>query len=160
VEKDVVAITGFMGRKKPEKLKALVGIREGYMNEEYVQFAGPGAYSRAELAKEILKKRFEIIGFHPTEIRMDYVGLNSVHREATPRWDFEPWEVILRIAMKGDTQEVCDALRQEIDTICMNGPSATGKYGPMNSRIRPVIGMLSALVPRSEVEEKVEYFEI
>lgn len=160
VGRNLVEATGFKGYPKPEKLKILVGIKEGFMNEEYVQFAGPGAYRRAELAKKILLERFRIIGFKPAEMRMDYVGLNSVHREATPPWSFEPWEVVLRVAAKADTPEMCDLLRQEMDTICMNGPSATGKYGPMSGRIRPVIGMLSALVGRDEVEEKVEYYSV
>ena len=160
VEKDVVEGTGFRGLKKPEKLKVLVGIREGFMDDEYVLFAGPGAFARAELTKSILTARFEKIGFHPNKLRMDYVGLNSVHREASPPWDYEPWEVILRIAAQADTPEICDVLRQEIDAISMCGPSATGKYGPMNSRIRPIVGMLSTLIPRDAVSEEIDYYQI
>jgi hypothetical protein len=159
IGKDLVEVTGFKGKSKPEKLKVLVGIREGFMNDEYVLFAGPGALARAELTRSILAARFEKIGFHPNKLRMDYVGLNSVHREASPAWDYEPWEVVLRIAAQADTPEICDILRQEIDAISMCGPSATGKYGPMNSRIRPIVGMLSTFIPRDAVCEQVDYYE-
>lgn len=38
---------------------------------------------RAESSKEVLKKRFDIIGFKPKELRWDYIGMNSVQREIT-----------------------------------------------------------------------------
>lgn len=162
VAKDVVAVTGFKGRQKPEKLKVLVGFKEGFMTEEYVIWAGPGALSRAELAKDILRERFEIIGFKPKEFRWDYVGRDACLREATPDYakQPEPWEVVLRLAAKDDSQEMCQLLGKEIDTICMCGAASTGKYGPMSNRTRPVIGMLSGLIDRDAVAETVGYYEV
>lgn len=158
--KDKVEVTGFAGRKKPEKLKVLVGMREGFATEEMVLFAGPDALKRAEMTKGILLERFDIIGFHPKELRINYVGLNAIHREATPPANFEPYEVILRIAAKSDSREECSLLRQEIDPISMNGPTATGKYGSMSGRIRSVIGMYSTLVARDCVDEQIAYYEV
>lgn len=160
IGKDAVEVSGFSGRKRPDTLKVLVGVREGYMNDEYVLFAGPGAMERAKLARHILLKRFEMMGYSPKKLRIDCVGLDSVHREASPPPEYEPWEVVLRLAVQTDTQEQCDILRQEVDAISMCGPSATGKYGPMSSRIRPVIGMFSALVPRHAIKEEVVFYEI
>ena len=42
------------GIRKSSTLKALVGLQEGFMAEEVVLFAGPGALECAEVTKDIL----------------------------------------------------------------------------------------------------------
>ncbi len=160
-EKNVVEITGFQGRPKPEKLKVLVGFKEGYMNEQMVAWNGAGAMARAELCKEVLKTRFEIIGFHPQEFRMDYVGINSVAREVTPGYAQEivPWEIILRMACKDASKEMCDLLKQEVDALANNGPSFSGKVGTFGANTRVIVGMRSALIDRSDACETIQYVE-
>lgn len=161
VEKDVVEITGFSGKKRPEKLKVLVGFQEGYMNEQMVAWNGAGAMERAELCKEVLKTRFEVVGFHPKEFRMDYVGINSVAREVTPAaaQTFKPWEVILRMACKDESKEMCDLLKSEVDSLANNGPSFSGKVGTFGAQTRVIIGMRSALIDREDACETIDYIE-
>lgn len=158
--KDKVEITGGTGRPRPPTLKVLVGIREGYLAEEMVLFAGPGAMERAELTKSILLYRFQQINLKAKEIRMDYLGINSVHREASPSPSTTLYEVILRVAIKTDSIEEARKLRKEIDPMAVNGPSATGKWSPMGNRVRPIVGLLSTLVPREEVSASVVYREL
>src|SRR5690606_19560396 len=133
------------GRPKTDTLKALIGLNEGFMAEEMVLFAGPGALGRAELTKEILYERFERINLDAREIRMDYVGLNAVHREATPSFPEEPYEVVLRIAIRTDTRAEADKLRREIDPLAVNGTYGTGKWATTSpsSRVRPIVGLNS-----------------
>ena len=88
------------GIARTSTLKALIGIREGYVAEEMVMFAGPGAIARAELTRDILAARFAKVDLKADEIRMDYVGQNSVHRGASPPPTAEPYEVVLRLAVK------------------------------------------------------------
>lgn len=161
VEKNVVEITGFKGRPKPEKLKVLVGFMEGYMNEQMVAWNGPGAMERAELCKEVLKTRFDVVGFKPEKFRWDYVGINAVSREVTPAnaQTFTPWEVILRMACKDDSAEMCNLLKNEVDSLANNGPSFSGKVGTFGAQTRVVIGMRSALIGRSDACETIKYIE-
>jgi hypothetical protein len=161
VEKDVVEITGFAGKPRPEKLKVLVGFMEGYMNEQMVAWNGPGAMERAELCKEVLKTRFDVVGFHPQEFRCDYVGINAVAREVTPAsaQTFTPWEVILRIVCKDKSADMCNLLKSEVDSLANNGPSFSGKVGTFGAQTRAVIGMQSALMNRSDACETVAYIE-
>ena len=149
----VEAIIDNAGRPRTPTLKALIGLKEGFATEEMVLFAGPGAMDRAELTKDLLKKRFKRVNLKADELRMDYVGLNSVHREATPHSEMTPYEVVLRIAVKTAERSEAEKLRREIDPLAVNGASATGKWATMSpgSRIRPVIGLNSALVPRELV---------
>ena len=141
------------GRPRTDTLKALVGLDEGYMTEEMVLFAGPGALARAELTQDILRQRFRKIGLAPRDMRMDYVGLDAVHRESTPPARAEPYEVVLRIAIRTDTRAEAEKLRQEIDPLAVNGTYGTGKWATTSpgSRVRPVVGLNSALVPRQRV---------
>ena len=141
------------GRPKTGTLKALIGLNEGFMAEEMVLFAGPGALARAELTKAILYKRFKKIGLEAQEIRMDYIGLNAVHRESTPPMVSEPYEVVLRIAVRTKTRAEADKLRKEVDPLAVNGASGTGKWATTSpsSRVRPIVGLNSALIPRDKV---------
>ena len=145
------------GLPKTATLKALIGLREGYMTEEMVLFAGPGALERAELTKTILRERFRRIGLQAEEIRMDYIGIDSVHREASPAPAQAPYEVILRVAIKTALKSEADKLRREIDPLAVNGASATGKWATSSpgSRVRAVVGLNSALVPREALQAKV-----
>jgi hypothetical protein len=138
-------------------LKALVGLREGYMAEEMVLFAGPGAMERAELTKQILRERFKLIALDAAELRMDYVGLNSIHREASPSPREAPYEVILRVALRTNDKKEAEKLRREIDPLAVNGAAGTGKWATSSpaARVRAVIGLFSCLVPRQEVSVQV-----
>lgn len=155
-----VEVIGGSGRARPETLKVLVGIREGYMAEEMVLFAGPGALERAELARSILLDRFERVELRAEDLRMDYVGLNSIHRGASPEPSQPPYEVILRVAVRTTSREEAEKLRKEVDPMAVNGPAATGKWAPMGNRVRPVIGLRSVLVPRDEVRVSVTYADV
>lgn len=161
VEKDVVAITGFKGHPRPEKLKVMIGFMEGYMNEQMIAWNGLGAMERAKLCKEILLERFEVVGFHPKDFRWDFVGIDSVSREITPDYvaNLKPWEVILRIACKDESKEMCDLLKKEVDPLANNGVSFSGKVGTFGATSRPVIGMQSALIDREDACECISYIE-
>lgn len=148
------------GKPKTPTLKALVGLLEGYIAEEMVLFAGPGAMARAELTKHLLLERFKKINLKATEIRMDYVGLNAVHRESSPPPpQAEPYEIILRIAIKTESKAEASRLGIEVDPLAVNGVSGIGKWGTFSpgSRIRQIVGLNSVLVPRDEVPFKVHH---
>lgn len=141
------------GLPRTPTLKALIGINEGFMTEEMVLFAGPGAWERAELTKRVLLERFKRIDLKTDEIRMDYIGVNGVHREASPSPTSMPYERILRIAIKTRSRFEADKLRREVDPLAVNGASGTGKWATSSpgSRVRPVVGLSSALIPREDI---------
>jgi hypothetical protein len=145
------------GKPKTDTLKALVGIKEGFMTEEMVLFAGPGAMERAKLTEDILRERFRKVALDAVEIRMDYVGLNAVHRESSPPPESPPYEVVLRVTVKTKLRAEAEKLRVEIDPLAVNGAYGTGKWATSapGSKVRPVIGLYSTLVPRSAIDVNV-----
>ena len=154
---EVEVIVDNAGLPKTSTLKALVGLKEGYMTEEMVLFAGPGAMERAELTKAILNERFRVVGLKAEEIRMDYIGINSVHREASPKPAAAPYEVVLRIAIRTQEKGEAEKLRREIDPLAVNGASASGKWATSSpgSRVRAIVGLNSVLVPREALTAEV-----
>lgn len=160
-EHQVEVLVDQAGRPRTDTLKALVGLREGYMTEEMVLFAGPGAMARARLTREILERRFEAVNLNARELRMDFVGLNAVHREASPAPAHEPYEVVLRIALKTDDEREAQKLRREVDPLAVNGAAGTGKWATSapGSRIAPIVGLDAVLVPRDAIPHSVTIFE-
>lgn len=150
------------GAPRPPTLKALIGLTEGFMTEEMVLFAGPGALDRAELTKDLLMKRFERIGLRYQDLRMDFVGLNAVHRESSQPSTAEPYEVVLRIALKTADRAEAEKLRREIDPLAVNGVSGTGKWATTSpgSRVRQIVGLNSALISRELVAETVHLISV
>lgn len=154
VGKDLVEVfADGCGKPRTATLKALIGLREGFMTEEFVLFAGEGALARAELTKQLLLERLERAQFRADEVRWDYVGLTSVHREASPKPEREPYEVVLRVAVKTQTRAEAEKLGREIDPLAVSGPYGIGKWGTHSpgGRVRPIIGLKAALVPREKV---------
>ena len=88
---------------------------------------------------------------------MDYVGLNAVHRESSPPPAAPPYEVVLRVALKTNARDEAEKLRVEVDPLAVNGACGTGKWATSapGSRVRPVIGLYSTLVPRDAVDVDV-----
>jgi hypothetical protein len=156
---DRVEVSGFRGHPRPPTLKVLIGVTEGYLAEEMVLYAGPGAMERAQLAEDILRKRFAAGKLKAQSIRMDHVGIDSIHREATPQWlCVDPYEVILRISIRTEDAVEAHKLRYEVDPMAVNGPAGTGKWAPMGNRVRPIVGMFSALITRQEVPVVTQSF--
>ena len=142
---------------RPGTLKVLVGLREGFMTEEMVIFAGPGALARARATQSLLEERFRKIDLRADELRFDYLGINAVHREASPPRPVEPYEVVLRVALRTSARAEADKLRREIDPLAVNGVAGTGKWATSapGSRVRPVVGLNSCLIDREFVPTRV-----
>lgn len=117
--------------------------------------------ARARMTEEILRQRFLKVRLQAQELRFDYLGVNAVHRESTPATAPEPYEVVLRIALKASDRREAEKLRREVDPLAVNGVSGTGKWATSapGSRVRPVVGLNSCLVPRECVQPTLDFFE-
>ena len=130
------------------------------MTEEMVIFAGPDALKRAQMTQKLLEYRFTVVKLEAQEVRFDYLGVNAVHREASPPMSHEPYEIILRVAIKTQSRAEADKLRKEVDPLAVNGVYGTGKWATSasGSRVRSVIGLSSCLVPREVVSTTVTLY--
>jgi hypothetical protein len=156
---DRVRVTGLSGKQRPATLKVSMGCAEGFLGEDMFFQAGPGALQRAELAKRILEERFKIVDLQAEAIRIDFVGLNSVHGAATPANAPEPYEVGIRVAARTKTRAEANKVGREVDAMAVSGVGMTGKRVPHQDRVREIIGIWSSLVPREAVGANVTMME-
>ena len=156
---DRVRVSGISGKPRTPTLKVSIGCTEGHIGEDMFFYAGPGALRRAELAKRILEERFKIVKLDAEDVRIDFLGMNAIHGEATPADAPEPYEIAVRVAARTRTREEAVKIGREVDGMAVSGIAHTGKRVPHQDRTREIIGVWSSLVAREDVPATVTYFE-
>ena len=147
---DRVRAQGAGGCARPEQLKVSVGYLDGWIGEGQMSYGGPGAVARAELARDIVLKRLELMGVEMQDIRAELIGMDSLHG---PRSNVEPWEVRLRVAARCEDRSEAVRVGNEVETLYTNGPSGGG--GASKS-VRQVVAVASLLLARSAVNPRIE----
>ncbi len=147
---DRVRAQGAAGRARPEQLKVSVGYLDGWIGEGQISYGGPGAVARAQLAREVVLKRLELIGVKLQDLRAELIGMDSLHG---PRSSVEPWEVRLRVAARCEERSEAVRVGNEVETLYTNGPSGGG--GASKS-VRQVVAVASLLLPRTVVNPRIE----
>ena len=145
-----VRATGAKARPRTPTYKVVVGYHDGYIGEGEVAYAGLNAVARAKLAERIVRERLAKRGFTYPEIRVDYIGMSSLHGMGEGRP--EPYEIRLRIAARSPDRKAALAVGFEVRTLHVNGPSGGG--GGSNA-IREVLAVKSILIPRAMVKTAV-----
>ena len=149
-DKHHVRATGARARPRTPTYKVVVGYHDGYIGEGEVGYAGPNALARAKLAEKIVRERLRQRGLQYPEIRVDYIGMSSLHGMGDGRP--EPYEVRMRFAARSPDRKAAQAVGFEVRTLHVNGPAGGG--GGTNS-LREVLGVKSILIPRELVKPRV-----
>lgn len=147
---DRVRAQGAGGRARPEQLKVSVGYLEGWIGEGQMSYGGPGAVARAQMARDVVLKRLELIGVKMQDVRAELIGIDALHG---PRSTVEPWEVRLRVAARCAARSDAVRVGNEVETLYTNGPSGGG--GASKS-VRQVVAVASLLLPRGAVNPRIE----
>lgn len=152
---DVVRVSGGRGRIRPETLKVSIGYLDSYVGEGQMSYAGPGALNRAKIGLNIVQERLAIMGVPYQELKLDLIGVNSLHDDKLSA-GYEPYEVRLRVAAR--TQNMSEAVKigNEVETLYTNGPAGGGGAW---KNARAVVAMLSVLIPRELVQPVIEYLD-
>jgi hypothetical protein len=151
---DRIAVSGGAGHPRTDTLKVSIGYLDSYIGEGQFSYAGPGALARAKLALRIVEERLKLTGVETSELRLEIIGVDSVHRGPLAGSGPEPQEARIRVV--GRTRNLEDAVRigNEVETLWLNGPAGGG--GAWKSA-REVIAAVSTLLPRSEIRTSVTY---
>ena len=147
---DRVRVQGATGRARPEQLKVSVGYLDGWIGEGQMSYGGPGAVARAQLARDVVLKRLELMGVKMQDVRAELIGMDALHG---PRSSIEPWEVRLRVAARCEERSEAVRVGNEVETLYTNGPSGGG--GASKS-VRQVVAVASLLLARDAVNPRIE----
>jgi hypothetical protein len=157
VGENQVRVSGTTGKPAPPTLKALLGYSDGWMGEGYISFSWPKAYSKAKRAAEIVSARLEMQGVKPEEIRIEYIGINSLMGAMAPEPVDEEQinEVRLRMAIRTHNKQDCEVLAREFPPLLLSGPP-TGSAVAGTPQPRELMGLWSTLIPRELVYRHVK----
>ncbi|MDF3833641.1 DUF1446 domain-containing protein [Cupriavidus basilensis] len=154
---DEVRISGVSGTPRTATLKVSLGCTEGFIGEDMFFYAGPGCLEKARLAKTILEHRFQRAGLDAQALRIDFLGVDAIHGAASPAPACEPNEIAVRVAARTRTRAEAAKVGREIDSMAVCGLASTGKRVPHQERTREIIGVWSALVPRTQVSSDIHF---
>ena len=154
---DRVMIKGGRGKPRPAQLKVSVGILEGFIGEAMITYAGLGCVERAQLAEKIVRERLRIEGVNLQELRVDYLGLNALHCEASLPRASAPYEVCLRFAGRARDRRDAVKLANEVETLVGKGPASSSIP---HKAVREVLAIYSCLVPREIIRHQVIVTEV
>lgn len=151
---DRVRVRGGAGRPRPSTLKVSIGYRDGYIGEGQLSYAGPNALRRAELARAILAER--LARFQFSELRFDFIGIDSIHGPQLSQAAPVPYEIRLRAAGRAASLASAAWITREVEALYTNGPAGGG--GAAGST-REIVAIASALIPRESVSHQLRILE-
>lgn len=150
---DTIAVAGGRGRRRPDTLKVSVGYRAGFVGEGEISYGGENCVARAQLAGEIVAERLR---GQFQELRVDIMGLGSLHTRPLSGGDHQPYEVRLRVAGRSADRTKAALIGEEVESLWINGPAGGGGA---RKDTREQIGIVSCLIPREKVTSQVTVFE-
>jgi hypothetical protein len=154
VEPDRVRVNGASGGRRPEKLKVTVGFDGGFLAEAGISYAGPNAQARARLAGEIVWQRLSRNNALQGDLRVDMVGVNSLHGTAHELpTDCE--DVRLRVALRSRRRDDIDLMMWEVEALLCCGPAGGGGY---RGAVTPCVVTHSAVIARDQVRPTMRMF--
>ena len=152
---DRVQLRGARARPRTPTYKVTVGYHDGFIGEGQISYAGHNAVAKARLAAEVVQQRLKDRGFTYTEMRVDLIGMSSLHGMGDGRP--EPYEVRLRIAARTDKRYAAEQVGFETRALHVNGPGGGG--GGADPVVREILAVQSVLLPRTLVDPQVQIQE-
>jgi hypothetical protein len=155
---DRVRVSGIKGRKRPPTLKLSIAYTNGWKAIGTLVYSWPQALEKARAADAVVRKRLENLGLRFEEIYTEYFGVNACLGPAAPP-NPDPPEVQLRIGVRGQDKKSVDRFTRELIPLVLNGPPGATGFGEGRPPVREIVAYWSALVPREEIQTKVEVFD-
>ncbi|MGE5792069.1 MAG: acyclic terpene utilization AtuA family protein [Bacteroidota bacterium] len=149
--RDRVRVWGAKARPRTPTYKVTVGYDDGYIGEGQISYAGIHAVEKAKWAAEVVQQRLKDRGLEYSEVRVDLIGMSSLHGQPEARP--EPYEVRLRLAMRTADRKAAEAVGFEVRALHVTGPGSGG--GGADPIVREILAVQSVLIPRALVDPLV-----
>ena len=156
--RDRVRVSGIRGRPRTEFLKVSISYSDGWKALGTLVYSWPDAVEKAQAADRIVRARLAQLGLKFEEIYSELFGYNACHGPVAPVCA-EPPEVQLRIGVRGQEKQAVDRFTRELIPLVLNGPPTATGFGDGKPAVREVVAYWPALVPRSEIQTRIEVVE-
>ena len=153
-EPDVVAITGSKANGMTDTYKVSVAYRDGYMAAGTLVIAGPNAVEKARRSAAVFLERLRRAGFTYAASHVEILGTGACV-PGVMKSDFDPPEVVLRIAMRDPNRTSIERFTKEFAPLVTAGFAGTTGYTVGRPPIREVFAYWPALIAKSAVTPAV-----
>ena len=157
---DRVQFWGIEGRPATGFYKVSISYSAGFKAAGTMTYGWPDAYKKAKMADQILRTRLERLGLKFDAIHSEYVGANACHGDllsGEPSPDLA--EVTLRVGVRGSDPAAIERFTREIAPLALNGPPVVTYPASGKPKVEEVVAYWPALIPKSEVQARVEVRE-
>lgn len=152
---DRVRLSGTRGLPRPEQIKLSISYAWGWKTVGTLVYSWPQAYEKAEAADRIVRTRVADLGLRYDALHTEFLGYNACHGHLIPPGTTS-CEVQLRMGMRGKDKESLERFTREVVPLVLNGPPTGTGYGEGRPSVREVVAYWPALVPRSEIQTRIE----
>lgn len=156
---DRVRVFGIKGRPCTDQLKVSISYFAGYKAVGTLVYAWPDAYEKAKAADAILRARLERLSLKFDQILTEYVGVNATHGPLAGEPPPDIPEVQLRVGVRGQDRAAVERFTKEIAPLILTGPPAVTGFAGGRPKVEEVVAYWPSLIPKSEIEPRVELIE-
>ncbi|PYS83883.1 MAG: DUF1446 domain-containing protein [Acidobacteria bacterium] len=158
--RDRVRVRGVRGRPATEFLKVSISYSAGFKAVGTLVYAWPDAYAKARAADQILRARLERLGLKFEQILAEFVGANATHGPLAGEPSTDAPEVQLRVGVRGPDRAAVERFTKEIAPLILTGPPAVTGFAGGRPKVEEVVAYWPALIPKMEIEPRVEVTEV
>lgn len=157
--RDRVRVYGIEGRPATEFLKVSISYSGGYKAVGTLMYSWPDAYAKAQVADKILRSRLDRLGLKFDQVLTEFVGANATHGHLAgePRSDLP--EVQLRVGVRGEDRSAVERFTKEIAPLVLTGPPGVTGFAGGRPKVEEIVAYWPALIPKEEINPKVQVIE-
>jgi hypothetical protein len=157
--RDRVRVFGIEGRPATEFLKVSISYSAGFKAVGTLVYAWPDAYEKAQAADRILRARLDRLGLRFDHTLTEFVGVNATHGSLAGEARADLPEVQLRVGVRGQDRSAIERFTKEIAPLILTGPPAVTGFAGGRPKVEEIVAYWPALIPKSEIEPKVEVLD-
>lgn len=154
VGKDQVRISRVTGKPRPPTLKVNMGYRAGFIGEVQFTYTWPDAYAKARAAIEFLESRLRMVNFKAEDVRVEFLGCNSMWGDLVPGPSPDANEVVVRYAARCADAAEARKVYTEAVPLYSQGPAGVAGIGT-RPPVKELFALWPCLIPREHVAVNV-----
>jgi hypothetical protein len=155
-----VRVHGIKGKPATEFYKVSISYSAGYKAVGTLVYSWPDAYQKARAADQILRARLERLGLRFDQILTEFVGANATHGPLAGDPPADIPEVQLRVGVRGEDRRGVERFTKEIAPLILTGPPGVTGFAGGRPKVEEIVAYWPALIPKTEIETRVEVFEV